>query len=55
MADGMIAAAPLRPWSEPGMYRGEVLFTMHGLWDVTIRIVRMGRRLEIPLREEVAR
>jgi hypothetical protein len=35
--------------------RGEVLFTMAGPWDLTIRIVTPSGRLEIPLREEVAR
>jgi hypothetical protein len=55
MADGMSAAAPLRPAGEPGVYRGEVLFTMEGPWDLTIRVVRPTGRVEIPLREEVAR
>jgi hypothetical protein len=55
MADGMSVAAPLRPASEPGIYRGEVLFTMEGPWDLTIRIVRQARRLEVPLQEAVAR
>jgi len=55
MADGMSAAAPLRPAGEPGVYRGEVLFTMGGPWNMTIRVVRPTGRVEIPLREEVAR
>lgn len=55
MADGMSAAAPLRPSGEPGRYRGEVLFTMDGRWDLTVRVVSQGRRLELPLREEVGR
>lgn len=55
MADGMSAAAPLRPAGEPGFYRGEVLFTMEGRWDLTVRVVRQAGRLEIPVREEVAR
>lgn len=55
MADGMSAAAPLRPAGEAGLYRGEVLFTMEGPWDLTIRVVRPTGRVEIPLREEVAR
>jgi hypothetical protein len=55
MADGMSAAAPLRPSGEPGVYRGEVLFTMEGRWDLTVRVSRQGSRLEIPLREEVTR
>jgi len=55
MADGMSAATPLRPAGEPGVYRGEVLFTMGGPWDLTIRVVRPTGRVQIPLREEVAR
>ena len=55
MADGMSAATPLRPAGEPGVYRGEVLFTMGGPWELTIRVVRPTGRVEIPLREEVAR
>ena len=55
MADEMSAAAPLRPAGEPGVYRGDVLFTMGGPWELTIRVVRPTGRAEIPLREEVAR
>jgi len=56
MADGMSAAAPLRPSKEEaGVYRGEVLFTMDGRWDLTVRVSRQGRRLEIPVQENVAR
>ena len=55
MADGMSAAAPLRPAADPGVYRGEVLFTMGGPWDMTIRVERPTGRVEIPLREEVAK
>lgn len=55
MADGMSAAAPLRPVGEPGVYRGELLFTMEGRWELTVRVVSQGRRLELPLREEVGR
>lgn len=55
MADGMGAATPLRPAGEPGVYRGDVLFTMGGPWDLTIRLVRPTGRVEIPLREEVVR
>ncbi len=55
MADGMSAAAPLRASSEPGIYRGEVLFTMEGRWDLTVRVVSQGRRLALPLHEEVGR
>ena len=55
MADGMSAATPLRPSRDLGVYRGEVLFTMNGRWDLTIRVVRPTGRVEIPLREEVAR
>jgi hypothetical protein len=55
MADGMSAAAPLRQTGERGIYRGEVLFTMEGPWDLRVRVVSEGRRLELPLREEVGR
>jgi hypothetical protein len=55
MADGMSTAAPLRPAGEPGVYRGEVLFTMEGRWDLTVRVVRQAGRLEIPVREQVGR
>ena len=55
MADGMSVATPLRPAGEAGLYRGEVLFTMGGPWDLTIRVVRPTGRVEIPLREEVPR
>lgn len=55
MADGMSAATPLRPAGEPGVYRGEILFTMDGPWNLTVRIVRRTGRIEIPLREEVAK
>ena len=55
MADGMSAAAPLRPSGEPGVYRGEVLFTMEGRWDLTVRVSRTAGGFEIPVREEVAR
>lgn len=55
MADGMTVIAPLPPAAEPGIYRGRVLFTMEGRWDLTVRVVSQGRRLELPLREEVGR
>jgi hypothetical protein len=55
MADGMSTAAPLRPVGEPGVYRGEVLFTMEGRWDLTVRVVSQGRRLELTLSEAVGR
>lgn len=55
MADGMSTAAPLRAVDEPGLYRGEVLFTMEGRWDLTVRVVRQAGRIEIPVREEVGR
>ena len=55
MADGMSALAPLRPVGEPGVYRGEVLFTMEGRWDLTVRVVRPAGRAEIPVRERVGR
>src|SRR5712692_8695502 len=47
MADGMSAAALLRQAGEPGVYRGEVLFTMEGPWDLTVRVVSQAGRIEI--------
>ncbi len=55
MADGMTAAAPLRAAGEGGIYRGEILFTMAGRWDLAVRVVRPGQRFEVPLPEQVAR
>jgi len=55
MADGMSVVAPLRPADEAGVYRGRVLFTMEGRWDLTLRVVREGRRFELPLTEHVGR
>ena len=55
MADGMSAAAPLRSAGSSGVYRGAVLFTMEGRWDLTVRVARQAGRLEIPVRENVAR
>jgi hypothetical protein len=55
MADGMSVAAPLRPSAESGVYRGRVLFTMEGRWDLTLRVIRAGKRFELPLTEHVAR
>lgn len=55
MSDGMSVATPLRPAGEAGVYLGEVLFTMDGPWDLTLRVVRPAGRVEIPLREEVGR
>ncbi len=55
MADGMSVVAPLRPAKEPGMYRGRVLFTMEGKWELTLRVAREGKRFELPLTEHVER
>lgn len=55
MADGMSAAAPLRSAGAPSTYRSEVLFTMEGQWDLIVRVSRQAGRLEIPIRENVAR
>jgi hypothetical protein len=55
MADGMSVAAALRPSSEPGIYRGDALFTMEGRWDLTIRVVREDGRFEVSLTETVGR
>jgi hypothetical protein len=55
MADGMSVIAPLRPSREAGVYRGRVLFTMEGRWELTLRVSREGKRLELPLTEHVGR
>ena len=55
MADGMSAAVPLRSAGAPGTYRGEVLFTMEGRWDLIVRVARQAGRFEIPIRENVAK
>jgi hypothetical protein len=55
MADGMSIVAPLRPAGEAGVYRGRVLFTMEGRWELTVRITREGKRFELPLTEHVGR
>jgi hypothetical protein len=55
MADGMSVVAPLRSAGEPGLYRGRVLFTMEGTWELTLRLTRDGKRLELPLTERVGR
>ena len=53
MADGMTLLAPLRQAPEPGIYRGRVLFTMQGPWNLTLRVVRTGQPLEFLLTEQV--
>ncbi|MBI4638243.1 MAG: FixH family protein [Candidatus Rokubacteria bacterium] len=55
MADGMSVVAPLRPAGEAGVYRGRVLFTMEGKWELTLRVAREGKRFELPLTEHVGR
>lgn len=55
MADGMSVVAPLRPGGEAGVYRGRVLYTMGGIWELTLRVTREGKRVELPLTEHVAR
>ena len=55
MADGMSVIAPLRRTAEPGMYRGRVLFTMEGTWELRLRVAREGKRFELPLTERVGR
>ena len=55
MADGMSIVAPLRSAGEAGVYRGSVLFTMEGRWELTLGIAREGKRFELPLTEHVAR
>jgi hypothetical protein len=55
MGDGMTVVAPLRAASEPGIYRGRVLFTMEGRWELTLRIARGSKRFDVPLTERVER
>ena len=55
MADGMTVLAPLRPGREPGLYRGRVLFTMEGPWELMLRIAAQGKRFELSLIERVER
>jgi len=55
MTDGMSVVAPLRPAGEAGVYRGRVLFTMEGRWDLTLSVAREGKRFELPLTEHVGR
>ena len=55
MPDGMTVLAPLRPGSEPGMYRGQVVFTMEGRWDLTLRVSGPERSFELSLTEQVGR
>jgi len=55
MADGMSVVAAMRPAVEAGVYRGRVLFTMEGRWDLTLRVAREGTRFELSLTEHVGR
>jgi hypothetical protein len=55
MSDGMSVVAPLRPAGEAGVYRGRVLYTMEGQWELTLRVSRDGARFELPLTERVGR
>lgn len=53
MADGMSVVVPLWPAGDAGIYRGRVLFTMEGRWKLTLRVIREGKRFELPLTERV--
>jgi len=55
MGDGMSVVAPLRPAEQAGVYRGRVLFTMEGTWDLMLRVTRDRKRFELPLTERVGR
>jgi hypothetical protein len=55
MADGMSVVAPLRPAEQAGVYRGRILFTMEGTWELMLRVTRDGKRFELPLTERVGR
>lgn len=53
MPDGMTVVAPLRRATEPGMYRGRVMFTMRGRWDLKLRVIAKGNAFELALAELV--
>jgi hypothetical protein len=53
MPDGMTVVAPLRAAPEPGIYRGQVLFTMEGRWELTLRVRTQGKAFELALTEQV--
>jgi hypothetical protein len=55
MADGMTVLAPLRPGAEPGIYSGQVLFTMEGTWELRLRVRGQGKPFELSLTEQVSR
>ncbi len=55
MADGMSLVTPLRSDKEAGVYRGRVLYTMEGRWELTLRVTHGGKRFELPLTEHVTR
>ena len=55
MADGMTVVAPLRVGPEPGVYRGRVLFTMEGRWNLRLRVSGKGKSFELTLTEHVGR
>lgn len=55
MADGMTVVAPLRAEPETGIYRGRVLFTMEGRWDLRVRVSGTGKPFELTLTEHVGR
>lgn len=55
MADGMTVVAPFQAAPEPGIYRGRVLFTMEGRWDLTLRVSGKGKPFELTLTEDVKR
>jgi hypothetical protein len=38
MVDGMSVVAPLRPAGDAGIYRGRVLFTVEGRWELALRV-----------------
>ncbi len=54
MTDGMTVVAPLRPMTD-ATYRGEVLYTMAGRWELRLRIIQEDRRIEVPFVEDVSR
>jgi hypothetical protein len=55
MADGVSVVAPFRSAEQAGLYRGRMLFTMEGTWELMLRVTRDGKRFELPLTERVGR
>lgn len=55
LGDRKPVAVTFRPASEAGLYHGEAVFEEAGRWKLWLVVERQGRRLELPMRERVAR